>query len=172
MLSRVGIFFISFSQPSLDGRLWPVRSVMLEFLFPSSQPLSDGELWLAHSAVLVFIYLVHSPSCPQMASSGSRTPTHLFFSYYYSSPPTVDRRRALARTHSHVGSFFYFILRLCQLSIDSELRLTHKDTLIHFFILFFVSTSLHQPSIDSELRLAHIAVLVLFFIFFVSASCR
>ena len=137
-----------------------------------SQPLLDGELRLVHSAMLVFIYLVHSPSCPQMASSGSCTPTHLFFLYYYSSLPAVDRRWASARTHSHVGSFFYSILCLRQPSIDSELRLTHKDTLIHFFILFFVSTSLRQPSIDSELRLACIAVLVLFFIFFVSASCR
>ena len=142
-LSRVGIFFISFSQPSLDGRLWPARSVVLEFLFPSSQPSSDGELRLARSAVLVFIYLVHSPSCPQMASSGSHTPTHLFFSYYYLSPPAIDRQRASARTHSCVCSFFY-ILRLRQLSIDGE-RLSfgssHAQLLCFFFLLFFIYTS-------------------------------
>ena len=107
-----------------------------------SQPLLDGELQLARSAVLVFIYLVHSPSCPQMASSGSRTPMHLFFSYCCSSLPAVNRWRASAHTHSRVGSFFYFILRLRQPSIDGELQLAHKDTSIQFF--YFI-LCLHQP---------------------------
>ena len=142
-LSRVGNFFILFSQLSLDGRLWPACSVVFEFLFPSSQPSSDGELWLARSAVLDFIYLVHSPSCPQMASSSLRTLTHLFFLYYYSSPPAIDRQRASACMHSHVGSFFY-ILHLRQLSIDGEclsFGSSHAQLHCFFFLLFFIYTS-------------------------------
>ena len=124
---------------SFGSRAQPCWICFISF----SQPSLDGELRLARSAVLVFIYLVHSPSCPQMASSGSRTPTHLFFSYYYSSPPAVDRQRASARTHSRVGSFFY-ILRLRQLSIDGE-RLSfgssHAQLHCFFFLLFFIYTS-------------------------------
>ena len=122
---------------SFGSRAQPCWICFISF----SQPSLDGELRLARSAVLVFIYLVHSPSCPQMASSSSRTPTHLFFSYYYSSPPAVDRQRASARTHSRVGSFFY-ILRLCQLSIDGErLSFGSSHAQLHCFFFFYSSST-------------------------------